>query len=75
MGKKSVSNIVTMLLTGNDGLLSPEAAFRDFENHPDRESKKLIYSLDECRLIYDFVVKNGLEKKNKVEIMEVWNDR
>ena len=72
--RTSASNIVKMLLTGEYGLLSPEIAYKEFLEHPDRDKKKLTYSVGDCRFVYDFIVDNNLENKDKDEIMEVWDD-
>lgn len=73
MKKTSASNIVKMILSGDNGLLSPETTYEEFLAHPDREKKKLIYSIEDCKIIYDFIVSNALEHKNKDKIMEVWS--
>jgi hypothetical protein len=75
MKRTSASNIVKMLLTGNNCLLSPQIAYEEFMVHPDREKKKLIYSIEDCTDMYDFIVLNKLENKNKDEIMEVWDGK
>ena len=75
MKRTSASNIVKMILSGDNGLMSPVIACEEFLQHPERESKKLIYSLEDCRTIYDFIVSSGLENKNKDEILEAWNER
>jgi hypothetical protein len=70
--RTSISNIVKMLLTGENGLLSPEIASKEFTKIKDCKSRGLMYCIDECRQVYDFIVSHGLENKNKDEILERW---
>ena len=71
MKKTSALNIVKMLLR-DDVLMSPEVACEEFRAIKDSATRGLRYSVEECKIIYDFIVGNGLENNSKDKIMEVW---
>jgi len=74
LSRIAASNITMMLLRGNKFLMRPEVAYEKFKEVPDRDAKKLIYSTEECKIMYDFIIENKLENESKEKIMERWNN-